>query len=392
MASSTQAAIDIGGLHKPELCVHFHTAGKRCKKGANCTWYHNEKLPTQYFRRLERKRAADELSEVEKGLGDGFLRSPTIAFKALLRQNNIMHDCVKAVQIVPLEKRYFVDVHFTEFQIPSSAAHEVHRMFVSVGGAGAYSWELPDGRSVKLTSGGLLQGSETMWHGSDWNTLFQVLRDQKLKAGDAHPKAVYALKSFEDIVKYGYWSGVAFFFEIMAFDASKACAKKLGAPIPGCCTYNPERSAPEYRFHEDSFTLKGARFNLDDCRTRLREAFPSPGASSGSSGSLVTTHREAKAQTSSASSALASGSQDPVPSKAQSSDTQDACRQGFRERYDAYAEDLRKRRAVSEPPIVKSPPLAYLPPPPPSRTLGREAQAEGKSEAKKPKVSVDLFL
>ena len=83
--------------------------------------------------------------------------------------------------------------------------------------------------------------------------------------------AVYALKSLHEVIHYGYFCGVAFYFEAIALDASAKTAKQLPAPQPGVCTYNPERSAPEWRFHEDSFNLKGVRLQLDEMRALMKD-------------------------------------------------------------------------------------------------------------------------
>ena len=186
----------------------------------------------------------------------------------------------------------------------------------SVGMNGSYSMTFPDGRKVQLTTGGRVNVGEVFWHGSSWNGFVGVLKDRKLKAGPADPIAVYALKNFFDVTHAGYFGGVAFWFEAMCVDASKACGKKLWTPVPGICTSGFERACNEWRFHEDSITLKGARINLPLVRTKMQEAF----------GDIEEKRRlvgpPAKAKTSSSSSSGAAGVGPPAKTESSSSSSQ----------------------------------------------------------------------
>ncbi len=240
---------------------------------------HSEKHPTKYFDRLEKKRKQAErtFTEQEKGFGEGFLRQPKTALRAFLRQQGGDNEVIKAVQILEEDGVWWADVKFTGFQTASALAIETLHMFQSVG-AGHWDMELPGGQKVLLTSGGRLKGGEIFWHGTSWDAFVRVTRERKLKAGPSLPTAVYALDSLFNVIDHGYFAGAVFYFEAVALDASKASAKKLPAPQPGVCTFNPERSAPEWRFHEDSFNLLGVRLHLDEVRARMKEAFGPPPA------------------------------------------------------------------------------------------------------------------
>ena len=108
------------GLKKPDLCYYFSTPGKRCRKGAACTYYHTEDQPTKWAQLNEKRamQAERKLSEKVKGFGEGFLRSPKVALRAFMRQQGVDDSIITAVQINKYsDDKWYADVHFSDFQV-----------------------------------------------------------------------------------------------------------------------------------------------------------------------------------------------------------------------------------------------------------------------------------
>ena len=167
-----------------------------------------------------------------------------------------------------------IDVTFSQFQTPSAAASERHKIWTQKIARGHAEDMRDDTNTEELRTGHRLQGGETFYHGSNWTVLMSVLKMGALKAdkNGRPPIGLYALRSPEQVKNCGYDLGVIFYFAPTALDASNKTRKNIKNPQPGVCfSHGTIRAAPEWVFEETSITLLGALIHLNILRGKLTE-------------------------------------------------------------------------------------------------------------------------
>jgi len=267
-----------------DKCVYFHSKqkedeGKRkkhCRADKKCSFFHDEEHPTRWEQKRERraKQLEKALWPKVRGLGEGCLRSPTVALRSYLRSMFIDDSIVRTTEILDEGGDLWLDVKLSGAQEPSDLALQISERLGSV--SHNCCWVIVgDAKAVQITTTGWasLKG-KILWHGTDIDSAWEMCKEKKIRmSGD--PPAIYGCQQKQQVIKHGYVQGVAFYYETCSVEGSKEPMKSIGGCFPGVSFYNgnPQkkgRAAPEWHVHEDSLSLKGMHVRVDFMEALLK--------------------------------------------------------------------------------------------------------------------------
>lgn len=261
-----------------DFCVQFHSANRRrgCRKGEKCEYWHSEAFPTLWAS-LQDKWA----KHASAGLGPGRFKDELTTLRYWFAKNGIQSDIIRQVTRDNHGSEVWLQIHLQYMRPPPTAfALQRAEQLRSIHDQEVYE-DVVDERGlpyrIQVTVNGNRDMPEELFHGTSLANALQILRVGQLRHGGATPPAVYAVENWEALDVKGLHQGFVFAFKAVgAIGSHKCCSALKGTPVPALSIPPSfcQRSAPEWRVHQDSIQMLRMEAKLELLSEILRGGTP----------------------------------------------------------------------------------------------------------------------
>ena len=250
-------------MREPDWCKWYWHPTKRCKANSKCTFYHDNRNPTQHDQARERKErnAENQLPVPVQNFGSGILRNRTVAIRAFLRKAGAPAGVVlQSSEVVAApddesgNRAYDVLCHLNGMKQVSALSQQIVLQSKSVAHAHMYV-DTGSAERICIRSNGV-EVPSTVYHGTNWKGFKDILQSRQLLA-HGHPKGCYTATTLGAVRRSKYDCGFVVMLNTCAIQASKATAKQLAEPLPGVCLPMDRCAEGELCFHSDSLQIVG---------------------------------------------------------------------------------------------------------------------------------------